>query len=46
MVGGLVWAAEFYLSVIPSHDKLGISSTTASPLLNSTGRTREFGYHS
>ena len=27
---------------IPSHDKLGISSSTASPLLNFAGRTRNF----
>ena len=27
---------------IPSHDKLGISSSTASPLLNFVGRTRNF----
>ena len=36
----------FFQCVIPSHDELGIFSITASPLLNSTGRTRKFGYHS
>ena len=30
---------------IPSHDELGISSSTPSWLLNSTGRTRKFSYH-
>ena len=31
---------------IPSHDELGISSSTPSWLLNSAGRTRNFQYHS
>ena len=31
---------------IPSHDELGISSSTPSWLLNSTGTTRNFQYHS
>ena len=32
--------------VVPSHDELGISSSTASQLLISTGRTRKFEYYS